>query len=152
MRALKLLAVLALAACNNTPEAAPVDSGPLLRDIVAADAPADATTPVDVPADVPAPTDAQAPTDVPAPTDAQDAAAPGDIPDVSTLADVPTPDAAADGGAPDASCVADGGCYACPPTAPEHFLNRCTTAACAPFDNRARLTRLLADGGLPPLP
>lgn len=132
MRALKLLAALALAACNNPPEAAPADSGPLLRDIVAVDAP----------------TDAQAPTDVQAPTDAQDAAAPVDIPDASAPTDAPSSDA----GAADASCVSDGGCYACPPTTPTQFLNQCTTAACAPFDNRARLTRLLADGGLPPLP
>jgi hypothetical protein len=143
MRALKLLAALALAACNNTPEAAPADSGPLLRDIVAADAPADAQTP----ADVQTPTDAQAPTDAQTPTDA-----PVDIPDVSVPTDSPSVDAGADAGAADASCVSDGGCYACPPTAPEQFLNRCNTAACAPFDNRARLTRLLADGGLPPLP
>jgi hypothetical protein len=150
MRALKLLAALALAACNNTPEAAPVDSGPLLRDIVAADAPADAQAPTDVqtPTDVQAPIDAQAPTDAQTPTDAQDAAAPVDIPDASASTDAPSSDA----GAADASCVSDGGCYACPPTTPTQFLNQCTTAACAPFDNRARLTRLLADGGLPPLP
>jgi hypothetical protein len=31
-------------------------------------------------------------------------------------------------------------------------LNACTNAHCRPFDNRARLTKLTADGGLPPLP
>jgi hypothetical protein len=57
-------------------------------------------------------------------------------------------DAALDACASDAN----GGCYACPPTTATQLQNACTNATCVPFDDRARLTRLLADGGLPPLP
>ena len=42
-------------------------------------------------------------------------------------------------------------CYPCVPLVTEQFLNACTGAQCVPFD-RGRLTRLLADGGLPSLP
>jgi hypothetical protein len=42
-------------------------------------------------------------------------------------------------------------CYPCTPLTNEQLLNACTTAQCIPFD-RARLTNLLPDGGLPPLP
>ena len=52
----------------------------------------------------------------------------------------------------DGSCApGDGGCFSCPSTSAE-IINRCTGASCARFDNGARLTRLLPDGGLPPLP
>lgn len=35
---------------------------------------------------------------------------------------------------------------------PKSTLNACTNARCRPFDNRRRLTKLNADGGLAPLP
>ncbi len=43
-------------------------------------------------------------------------------------------------------------CNACPPKTQAEFLNACTGSACEPFDNKARLTKLTADGGLPKLP
>lgn len=43
-------------------------------------------------------------------------------------------------------------CNACPPVETLDFENACTSAQCAPFDNKNRLTKLLADGTLPPLP
>ncbi len=49
------------------------------------------------------------------------------------------------------SCTGDAGCYACAPKTTEQFLNACTSSQCEPFD-RARLTHLRPDGGLPPLP
>ena len=52
-------------------------------------------------------------------------------------------DAARDAGEPD--------CYAQPATSAQ-ILNQCTSRGCTPFDNRARLPLLAADGGLPPLP
>ena len=67
-------------------------------------------------------------------------------------------DASADTLAPisadSASCEIDASfeCYACTPTQPSQFLNACTTATCVPFDDSVRLTNLLDDGGLPPLP
>jgi hypothetical protein len=42
-------------------------------------------------------------------------------------------------------------CYPCAPSSQAQFLNACTSAACVPFD-ATRLTLLLPDGGLPPLP
>jgi hypothetical protein len=42
-------------------------------------------------------------------------------------------------------------CYPCNPLTTEQLLNACTGAQCLPFD-RARLTSLLPDGGLPSLP
>ncbi|MDB5218797.1 MAG: hypothetical protein JWO86_6724 [Myxococcaceae bacterium] len=42
-------------------------------------------------------------------------------------------------------------CYPCNPLITEQLLNACTGAQCVPFD-RARLTKLLPDGGLPGLP
>jgi hypothetical protein len=60
-----------------------------------------------------------------------------------------------DGGAAvaEASCGDDaaGSCYACTPVTNVQFLNACTNAACVPFDD-GRLTNLLPDGALPPLP
>lgn len=43
-------------------------------------------------------------------------------------------------------------CNACPPKTQVEYLNACTSAACEPFDNKTRLTKLTADGGLPKLP
>lgn len=40
----------------------------------------------------------------------------------------------------------------CPPESQSDFQNACTAAQCAPFDNKSRLTKLGADGSLPPLP
>lgn len=43
-------------------------------------------------------------------------------------------------------------CYPCAPTLTVQFLNACTSATCVPFDDSTRVTHLLADGALPPLP
>jgi hypothetical protein len=43
-------------------------------------------------------------------------------------------------------------CFSCPPERGLEFENACTDAECAPFDNKARLTKLTADGKLPALP
>jgi hypothetical protein len=42
-------------------------------------------------------------------------------------------------------------CYPCAPSSQAQFLNACTSATCVSFD-ATRLTHLLPDGGLPPLP
>jgi hypothetical protein len=48
---------------------------------------------------------------------------------------------------------ADGlACGSCPPQTTNDFENACGAAACAPFDNATRLTKLAPDGSLPPLP
>lgn len=54
----------------------------------------------------------------------------------------------------DASCEGDssGPCYACTPVTTLQFLNACTSATCVPFNDVGRLTNLLPDGSLPPLP
>ncbi len=56
----------------------------------------------------------------------------------------------------DPSCQQTGpdgrACNACPPKTQVDFLNACTSAACEPFDDKARLTKLTEDGGLPKLP
>ena len=57
--------------------------------------------------------------------------------------------ACADGETSDADLAAV--CYPCNPLTTEQLLNACTGAQCIPFD-RARLTKLLPDGGLPALP
>jgi hypothetical protein len=76
--------------------------------------------------------------------------------DVSTGdASVSTGDAGAGGAdaADAASCSVDLAtqCYSCAPATQPQFLNACTSAACVPFDD-TRVTLLLPDGGLPPLP
>jgi hypothetical protein len=43
-------------------------------------------------------------------------------------------------------------CFPCAPTRTAQFLNACTTAMCVPFDDGTRVTHLLPDGALPPLP
>jgi hypothetical protein len=43
-------------------------------------------------------------------------------------------------------------CYPCAPAGAIQFLNACTSATCVPFDDLTRVTRLLPDGALPPLP
>jgi len=48
--------------------------------------------------------------------------------------------------------VGASGCYQCAPATDWQFVNGCTDAQCKPFDNRARLKKLPADGGLTPLP
>jgi hypothetical protein len=57
-------------------------------------------------------------------------------------------------GATGASCTnqAAGNCYTCSPQTSVQFLNACTSAACVPFDDHARLTNLTTGGDLPPLP
>lgn len=141
LRTLSLsLALVALAACKTPDEAAPTDTGAIPRDAadvtdVAADAPPDVTADAapDAQPDATGDATADATTDV-----TSDAA-----PDV-------TADASVD--VADGSCApGDGGCFSCPSSSAE-IINRCTGASCARFDNRARLTRLLPDGGLPPLP
>ncbi len=42
-------------------------------------------------------------------------------------------------------------CWACAPESRLEFLNACTNATCVPFD-KARVTKLLPDGSLPPVP
>jgi hypothetical protein len=54
--------------------------------------------------------------------------------------------------APAVSCQGDNGCYSCAPKTDVDFFNACTDGHCVPFDNRARLTNLAADGSLRPLP
>lgn len=45
------------------------------------------------------------------------------------------------------------GCFNCPKDKDlEQWLNRCTDGDCVPFDNKARLPKLKADGTVPPLP
>jgi hypothetical protein len=72
-------------------------------------------------------------------------------------ADLGVGDGAAGNTASDASVEAscsgdDGACYACTPATTPQFLNACTGATCVPFDDVGRLTHLLPDGSLPPLP
>jgi hypothetical protein len=62
-----------------------------------------------------------------------------------------TTSSSSSGSAGGASCTGDDGCYACKPKTTDEFLNACTDAKCQPFDKK-RLTHLLPDGGLPPLP
>jgi hypothetical protein len=63
-----------------------------------------------------------------------------------------------DGGAPASGAVSagDSGFSYCPPdgaaAAGQELPNACTNAACIPFDNKARLRNLAADGTLKPLP
>jgi ABC-type phosphate transport system substrate-binding protein len=51
-----------------------------------------------------------------------------------------------------AGCGDAGACYACTPTNDIQYGNACTDAKCQHFDNRERLRKLPADGGLTPLP
>lgn len=44
------------------------------------------------------------------------------------------------------------GCYPCAATTSEQLTNACTSAVCVPFDDATRLTKLLSNGALPPLP
>ena len=51
------------------------------------------------------------------------------------------------------ACVGPDGCHDCAPKKPLEFLNACTDATCAAFDNsQKRLPLLTDDGELPPLP
>lgn len=143
LRHLLLALALSAVACKTTEEAAPTDSGTPPRDV--ADASADASPDAAKDAAADAPADVAAAADV---SNDVAADAPADVANDVTAdasADVAA-DAAADG-----SCApGDGGCISCPTTSAE-IINRCTTASCARFE-RTRLTRLLPDGGLPPLP
>lgn len=153
-RCLLALTVALAAACDDTPEAAPSDSGPIARDVVdvtdvASDTGSDVVTPQDAAGDVAVDVSRDVGPDVTA--DAGTDVAADASPDVTGDA---SPDVTADASPDvvDASCApGDGGCFACPTTSSE-IINRCTAASCARFDNAARLPRLLADGGLPPLP
>jgi hypothetical protein len=49
------------------------------------------------------------------------------------------------------NCDGPAGCYDCPPHTNSQFLNQCTNAQCAAFDNAARLP-LYNGGNLPPVP
>ena len=145
LRTLSLsLAFVALAACKTPDEAAPSDTGVIPRDA------ADVT---DVAADAPPDVTADATPD--AQPDATGDVAPDVAPDVTADASADAAgDVAVDASSDvaDGSCApGDGGCFSCPSSSAE-IINRCTGASCARFDNRARLTRLLPDGGLPPLP
>jgi hypothetical protein len=58
-----------------------------------------------------------------------------------------------DTGPPDAACFDDGGCFKCKPATDDQFLNRCTSSACSPFDDKTRIPSSTWDGGkLPPVP
>ena len=131
------LSLLGLAACGGDP-GGEVTPGPLpttdARPAADATPPADAAQPSSDAA-VP-PGDAQVP-----PGDAQ--VPPGD-------AEVPPGDAQAPDAAPPVDCNDPAGCWRCAPVEQVHFLNRCTTSDCAPFDNRARLPLFATP--LPPLP
>lgn len=73
-----------------------------------------------------------------------------DVPDATDEQPMTAGDGAcADGETSDADLAVV--CYPCNPLTTEQLLNACTGAQCLPFD-RARLTKLLPDGGLPPLP
>ncbi|MFO0684762.1 MAG: hypothetical protein U0234_22080 [Sandaracinus sp.] len=65
-------------------------------------------------------------------------------------------DAGDSGTPPDAfDCVAPSGCYQCPPSTQEQFLDHCTApgVTCQAFPvTTTRLPHLNADGSLPPLP
>jgi len=65
-------------------------------------------------------------------------------------AEVPRDDAQAPDAAPPVDCNDPAGCWRCAPVEQVHFLNRCTTSDCAPFDNRSRLPLFATP--LPPLP
>ncbi len=51
-----------------------------------------------------------------------------------------------------AGCVGPDGCFACPPTKTEEFLNACTDAECIPYDNTQLQGLLQEDGSVPPVP
>ncbi len=72
---------------------------------------------------------------------------PADATDETTIA--PGDGSCAEGGTSDADLTMV--CYPCEPLTTEQLLNACTGAQCVPFA-RTRLTNLLPDGGLPPLP
>jgi hypothetical protein len=59
-------------------------------------------------------------------------------------------DASEDGTSCDVNLASQ--CYPCAPQLNAQFLNACTSSACVPFDDRTRVTHLLPDGALPPLP
>lgn len=50
------------------------------------------------------------------------------------------------------SCEGQGGCWNCAPTTSLQLLNQCNDLVSVPFDNKARLPLLPADGTLPPVP
>ena len=89
-------------------------------------------------------------------------AAPGDVAVEATALDAGAPVESSTIDAPDAryaaadatTCDVDLAvqCFPCAPKAPPELLNACTSASCVPFDDSTRLTNLLPDGGLPPLP
>jgi hypothetical protein len=62
----------------------------------------------------------------------------------------------AGGAAPGPACtlpeLGEDGCFNCPHNGNvEQWLNRCSDGDCEPFDNKARLPKLKADGTVPPL-
>jgi hypothetical protein len=72
----------------------------------------------------------------------------------ASMGDAGSDASAGDADASDAaSCSVDLAtqCYPCAPATQPQFLNACTSAPCVPFDD-TRVTLLLPDGGLPPLP
>jgi hypothetical protein len=55
------------------------------------------------------------------------------------------------GGGTGGDCSGQSNCYSCTPHDTDQFLNHCTDAQCAPFDNVTRLP-LYNGGNLPPVP
>lgn len=87
-------------------------------------------------------TDAQAASDAAAPDAVSDA---GQTDDASASTD-------ATAGSDAVSCEGPGGCWSCAPTTSLQILNQCNDLVSVPFDNKARLPLLPADGKLPPVP
>lgn len=155
--------------CKNGDEIAPTDAATLPQDRPATDATTDVADASDATTDRPGADGTTQDVATDAPSDAPADAASDAVSDVADAASDTTPgDGATDGGAGDAAsdvgtdavadsatdaatCVSDGGCVCAPSTSAE-ITNRCTGASCAPFNNAARLPRLLPDGGRPPLP
>jgi hypothetical protein len=88
--------------------------------------------------------------DVAAPATLEDAESPSE----ASIGREGASDAPADTVADATNCNVDlaSQCYPCTPVAPAQLVNACTSSTCVPFDDSTRVTHLLPDGALPPLP
>ncbi len=140
-----VLSAVALVGCEDEDTATRIGAKP---DVTAG---TDATVPGDT-----ALTDA-ATDDSTAGNDASDSADPADLaggPDTGQT-DAGQTDAGqtdAVSGSDVASCEGPDGCWSCDPTTSLQILNQCNDLVSVPFDNKARLPLLNADGTLPALP